>query len=423
MFGFLRSAPDHLAWRRAYSRCCQGVRREHGLRAVPWLSYESVALYLAASDLGGIPRPPESWPTCCKLRAGRNLSSAPDAVVLRYCAAAGLLLLGVKLEDDVRDSGSWAARILRWNLRKPIRRAAMTLNGFDAGLTDRLAACVGDHLAVERTGDEASLSETVRPTAAGFGHLFAGLAGTLPLQRRAASRDALRSLGERIGAAIIRHDCAVDREADLKRGEFNPLRSPEESEAALDDAIDDLTTAAREWREFAGPQADLSRLLEHRVDAIAGLTDRTIGLDPRCRADLERAGLARAPGSVYAATNPCAIIEILECCGGIADCVSCLAPSHHDPCRRSGCGNITWCCTPCDDLCGTSNTTGGPNDDSTSPLIGMKGKCLTALKPGGMIRVAGVRRRAEAQGEHLPKGTRVVVIAAESFGLLVRRAD
>lgn len=418
MFGFLRSAPDHLAWRRAYSRCCQGVRREHGLRAVPWLSYESVALYLAASDLGGIPRPPESWPTCCKLRAGRNLSSAPDAVVLRYCAAAGLLLLGVKLEDDVRDSGSWAARLIRWNLRKPIRRAGATLNGFDAGLTDRLAACVGDHLALERTGDEASLPETVRPTAAGFGHLFAGLAGALPPQRRAESRDALRSLGERIGAAIIRHDCAVDREADLKQGEFNPLRSPEESEAALDDAIDDLTTAAREWREFAGPQAELSRLLEHRVDVIA----RTVrSPEQECRARLEHAGLVRAPQSAYASANPCGLLEVLECCFDRNPCwADCLLPSG----RSSGCGCcLTDCCTPCDDLCGTSNTTGGPDDDSTSPLVGMTGKCLTALKPSGMIRIAGVRRRAEAQGEHLPKGTRVVVIAAESFGLLVRRAD
>ena len=416
MFGFLRSAPDHLAWRRAYARCCQGVRRQHGLKAVPWLSYESVALYLAASDLGGIPQPAESWPACCKLRAGRNFSSAPDAAVLRYCAAAGLLLLGVKLDDDIRDSGSWTARAMRWNLRREIRRA--TLDGIDPGLTNRLASCVRDHLAIERTGDGASLSDTVRPTAAGFGHLFAGLANTFTAERRERSRGALRDLGERIGAAIIRHDCALDREADQARGEFNPLRTPEESEAAIDDALDDLTTAALEWREFAGPQADLSRLLEYRSDAMAGMVRSP---EQECRRRLEQTGVLRAPQSVYASANPCGILEILECCFDRNPCwTDCLLPTG----RSSGCGCcLTDCCTPCDDLCGTSNTTGGPDDNSTSPLVGMTGTCTTALKPNGIIRVAGVRRRAEAHGEHLPKGTKVVVIAAESFGLLVRRAD
>jgi len=391
------------------------------------LSYEAVALYLAAADLGEIAHPAESWPTCCKLRSGRNLAPSPDAAVLRYSAAAGLVLMGVKLDDDVRDSGSWGARALRWSLRRPIRRAGETLSSADPGLTERLAGCVRDHLEVERRGSAATLEETVGPTSEAFGHLFAGLSRALS----GASHDAaaaLRNLGERIGAAIIRYDCAVDRAADQARGEFNPLRTADDSEAAIDDAIDDLTTAAADWRETAGPNAELARLLEHRIDAIAGTARPKCPptaplVSPECRTRLEHAGVARRPGSVYAAVNPCAALEILECCAGIADCLHCLAPSHHGGCGRSGCGNATWCCTPCDELCGTSNTTGGMDDDSTSPLVGMTGKCITALKPNGMIRVAGVRRRAEAQGEHLPKGTKVVVIAAESFGLLVRRAD
>lgn len=425
MFGFLRSSPRHETWRRAYARCCQGMHRQFGLRSVPWLSYEAVALYLAAIDLGAVPPPPESWPTCCRLRMGYDLRTGADAAVLAYCSSAGLLLVDVKLEDDIRDAGPWnlrrgRAQAMRWPLRKAFRQASGCLERMTPGLTDQLRGCIEEHLELERRGSAVTLDQTAEPTSRAFELLFRGLSGLLAATTPETT-EALGQLGRRIGSAIIRYDCAVDREADLRRGEFNPLRSADEGELAIDEAIDDLTTAARAWRVAVGRPSELGRLLDHRVDAI--LTEES-GPAAECAAALERSVVADNRKSVSLHINPCAIAEALDCCVGIADCLTCLTPRRHGGCLHDcGSGHAGCCCSPIDELCcSTSNTTGGEQDTS-SPLVGMKGKCVTALEPRGTIRVAGVRRRAEAEGEHLPKGTRVVVIAAESFGLLVRRAD
>ena len=426
MFGFLKSSPRHETWRRAYARCCQGVHRQFGLRTVPWLSYEAVGLYLASVDLGAIPRPADHWPICCRLRMGYDLRTGPDAAVLSYCSSAGLLLVDVKLEDDLRDSGPWSlrggrARALKWPLHRATRRASAFLERAAPALPTQLRSCVGEHLELERRGVGVTLDETAEPTSRAFGLLFRGISGLLP-GATPGMADALGRLGERIGSAIIRYDCAVDRETDERRGEFNPLRSAAEEELAIDDTLEDLTTAARDWRAIVGRESELARLFDHRIDSI--LAEGT-GTSVECAARLERSGLARDRESVYLHVNPCALVEALDCCVGLADCLSCLAPRRHGGCLHDcGAGHTGCCCSPIDDLCcSTSNVTGGDEDATGSPLIGMTGKCITSLKPQGTIRIGGVRRRAETKGEHLPKGTKVVVIAAESFGLLVRQAD
>jgi hypothetical protein len=118
MFGFLRASRDQIAYRQAYARCCSFQHLYFGVESLVFLSYEAVFLYLCSADSGMHPGPPADAPTCCRLRTSRRLTQAADAEVARFCAAFGLLLGAIKLEDDVRDERSWAARLAYWRLGK-----------------------------------------------------------------------------------------------------------------------------------------------------------------------------------------------------------------------------------------------------------------------------------------------------------------
>lgn len=414
MFGFLRSSRDHRIWRQAYARCCQGLRREYGLRVLPWLSYEGVALYLAAMDIGAVPPPGKEWPTCCRLRSVPQRREAPDREVVRYCSAAGVLLAGIKTEDDLRDRPTLAARLGARMFRGPLRRAEGELNAISPGLVDRLRSEVARHVELEARQDSVTLDAVVQPTARAFGLLFEGVAECGPSPTDG-DRAALRRLGERLGAAIIRFDCAVDRERDARRGEFNPLRSIDEGEEAYDAALDDLQEATAAWRAHVGPHSEIGTLLDWRIETLLRRPLPSVSSG----AIADRCQLRRDPRSVYAHMNLCAVVECLDCCVGVGDCLMCCAPPRSHGCD---CGTSTGCgCAFCDDLCSSSSTKS--TDDPEEPFVGRKGTCITALAPRGMIRIGGVRRRAETRGETLAKGTRVIVIGAESNGLIVKRAN
>lgn len=291
----------------------------------------------------------------------------------------------------------------------------MELDAVSPGLVERLRGEVTRHVEMEARRELATLDTVVEPTARAFGLLFEGVAGCCP-SLTDEDRAALRRLGERLGAAIIRFDCAVDRERDARRGEFNPLRSAEEAEDAYDAALDDLHDAAAAWRAHVGPRSEIATLLDRRIET---LLRRSLPSTSNNGAIADRCHLRRDPRSVYAYMNLCAVVECLDCCVGVADCLTCCAPSRS---HGSDCGTSTGCgCAFCDDLCSSSSTKTA--DDPEEPFIGRQGKCITSLTPRGMIRIDGVRRRAETKGERLLKGTRVIVIGADSNGLVVKRAD
>lgn len=299
--------------------------------------------------------------------------------------------------------------------RSPLRRAEGELDAISPGLVDRLRGEVARHVELEARQDSVTLDAVVPPTARAFGLLFEGIAGCGPLPTDE-DRAALRRLGERLGAAIIRFDCAVDRERDAQRGEFNPLRSADEAEEAYDAALDDLQEAEAGWRAHVGSHSEIGTLLDRRIET---LLRRSLPSTSSSGAIADRCNLRRDPRSVYAHMNVCAVLECLDCCVGVGDCLMCCAPSRSHGCD---CGTSTGCgCAFCDDLGSSSSTKTA--DDPEEPFVGRKGKCITALAPRGMIRIGGVRRRAETRGETLAKGTRVIVIGAESNGLIVKRAD
>src|SRR5205823_5938627 len=85
---------------------------------------------------------------------------------------------------------------------------------------------IAEHLALETNARPVLLAEYARPTARAFGYLFRCMSRLPGLAEQA---ELLERMGECVGSAIIAYDCAVDRDRDRRRGEFNPL--PEGAEA------------------------------------------------------------------------------------------------------------------------------------------------------------------------------------------------
>jgi hypothetical protein len=325
-------------WRQSYARVCQFQNRLFGISSLPFLSYEATFLYQLAVDSGLTPKLPGEAPTCCRMKKiakASLLTSEPggtsevsaNALPPTICAAFGVLLAGVKLQDDVTDSGRWSARLLWWIYRRRVHRAEEMLESFMPGLIADLRACLAEHQAIENSGSPKKLSDVMVPTGHGFAKLFRCVAELLTQSRDVATRSALvdriEHVGQSVGEAIIAWDCAVDFEADRINGHFNPLRNAEERAAAFQ--LCRLRLAQVGWLCPADSvSAPVIRSVMDRVEL--RMTRAEPVFTPTL---LERWGLIRQKGYAYARCDGCEVLccagELLDCCG--AGAVACSGPS------------------------------------------------------------------------------------------------
>ncbi len=296
MFGMLRPARATLAYRSTYARCCQHLRRVAGLSALPVLSYEAVLLYQVAVDAGRVDMGGLRSVRCCKLRALPG--HCGDRDVGEFCARVGLLLAAIKVSDDRRDGGPLAVRLFGWLLRRRFDATRAYFSRIDPHFTAVVDGFIAEHLALEHGGAAVSLAEYVRPTARAFGYVF-GLLARLPgLETRA---DLLTRLGECVGSAVISYDCAVDRDRDARRGDFNPLPEGDEAvPAALCFSRAALEQARRHCESAFGPAALTAATLQGVSERVSNVGRRLAC--PRCAAEVQRAlqgwGLAQPRGTL-----------------------------------------------------------------------------------------------------------------------------
>jgi hypothetical protein len=229
MFGFLNPVTHTGTYRQVYARCCQHHQLHYGLRSLPFLSYESIFLFLCWLDSSGASPSVLPQQRCCRLRQGGIDSRSLDFAIGQFCAAANLLLARMKLDDDVRDEESLMARGAARVLAGDFRRAQRYFVDMDPHFDATVRRAVEAHLAVEARADRVSLDEYVQPTADAFGYLFRLLARVPGMQVDGAR---LSALGRCIASAVIAFDCYVDWRRDQQRGSFNPLRSRDDREAA-----------------------------------------------------------------------------------------------------------------------------------------------------------------------------------------------
>jgi hypothetical protein len=266
MFGFLSTSSPSAGYRSAYARCCQFQRRHYGLRSLPVLSYEAVFLYLVWLEASGAPLTALPQQGCCRLRRLRTLPDLDDAAAGEFCASVGLLLAGVKLEDDRRDGGRLASRLGRRWLTAPIRRSAAYFERLDPGFGAAIGATIEAHLAIERSSRPVDLAVYARPTADAFGHVFRRLPGV-----GAARGDLLEDLGRHIGTAIIAFDCAIDWPRDRVTGSYNPLPGGPSLAGAIELARTELASAERACRVALGDASEAAAHLARVRDDLGCL--------------------------------------------------------------------------------------------------------------------------------------------------------
>ena len=318
MFGFLNPVRNDTAYRRVYARCCLHQNLNCGLLSLPFLSYESIFLYLCAMDAASCT--PCSLPNqvCCRLRTSRTLHHAPDAEIGRFCSAISMILATTKMQDDIRDGRSLKACFYNWLLKKQVRTARLYLSGIDNKFNQRINEFIHRHLEVERAGVSVGLDEYAQPTAEAFGYVFGLMAHIRTVK---VDRDTLSELGRRIGTALIAFDCAYDWQRDRTKGEFNPLPD----EGAICTAIvycqDQLRDASQVCRRAFGSECESSKVLVAVKKNIGIREPQTIY--SRLHELFQQWGFIRQKGAVQLNTD-CG----LWCCG-ICACLCCAAVLGH----------------------------------------------------------------------------------------------
>lgn len=407
--------------------------QEFGIGTLPFLSYEAVFLYLLATDAGLSNGPPDSTPTCCRLRTSRRLLSEPDADLACFCAAFGVLLGLIKIDDDVRDGGKLLSKLIHRRLSRKRKTVSQFFSKLDPQFDEKAAAFVSEHLALERQIDPIPLDEYAAPTADAFGYIFS-LATRIP-SPMAQSPDALDSteklfqrIGRAIGAAIISYDCAVDWQRDRRLGQFNPLPDQDAVESAIDVSCVRLDDAAFECEQRFGTMSTCSRVLTSVFERVssqprresnnaATLQNRLGQAMTSINRRLQSWGLRREPGYVYARFDCC---DVAACCDGAGEVGGCCAGGGEVGAPACCPGD---CCCICSDYCAGDAFGKNRQQKELENLKGETGITRSRLSPNGVILIHGKRRRACAESGPIPPDTKVEVIEVRGFGLLVRPTE
>lgn len=423
MFGFLAPRQKISKWRQSYARVCQHQRTLFGLTSLPFLSYEATFLYQLGIDFQLIPVLSECAPTCCRLRRISNDDERQDVSAAMFASAFGMMLAGVKLDDDVIDSGRWFNRLARWKYRKAIATSHQILDGLSDGLLASIRSAIEEHKNLESSGCR-DLDAYCQPTAEGFGQVFRSFAAAVSKQKNDAFEE-FAEIGRHLGAAIIAWDCAVDFQKDQIKGEYNPLANDIDVRRSFDFCL--LQLAEIGWLL---PEGSTSAAV------IASVSDRV-----RIRRNsnvehpvktFERWGFLRQKGRAYAKCDGCdALCLVGDCCeclgggaeaaGGCAECGS-----------TGGCGcpcfDVIFCCGGDDPCAGNSKkktSKQGDKDSSDEPPAfawchGKEGIVDDTLNPGGFVLVDGERIIAKsASGRMMVVGTHCKVVGTDPFGITV----
>ena len=427
MFGFL--APRHRVpeWRRSYARICQTQRRLFGLTSLPFLSYEAAFLYQLAVDLQLLPQLQPDAPECCRLRRQRRTDPQHDKKAASFAAAFSLMLAGVKLDDDVADSGRWLNRFLAWKYRPQVRGACELLDAYAPSVTGQVAAAIKTHHVMEFDDAAVSIDDYSNPAGDGFAAVFEGFVDAISESTNSEVRAVFSKVGHSIGKAIIAWDCAVDFEKDRINGEFNPLQNETDVQRSFELCLMQLARVG-----WAVPEGGICQQVAGSV-ADRVRARRTVSSAKHVVRRLERWGFVRERGFEYARCDGCeAICALGECAGGAGgageaaagcgDCGTCCAP------------DLCHCCFPCHDHngpCSDSKKKGRSdrNEAQTTKTpyadyIGKNGITDSELVPSGFILSEGIRMPARSlSGEYISAGTPVEIVGADPFGVSVTRSS
>lgn len=461
MFGFLKPScsnrrTNHSAYksyRQVYAAFCAHHRNRYGVLASALISYEAVFLYHLAIESGACSPPTANTPHCCRLRSDPTNRWNLDRELADFCSDFGLLLVQIKIEDDVRDSRSVVARTAQRLWKRKFGMAQQRLENVSPGLIKQINDLVDKHLSFESlnntqnsnhriTNKHLGIREYAQPTADSFRLIFEGF-GKL-CEKRGGDTKEFGAIGEDVGRSILAGDCCMDFERDLERGEFNPLSNNEQKQDAISLSLQSLSRLGWACNDLAAnnsisgiektSESVLSTVVASAFKRVSGLRD-SIAAPAQKYTSLKK----------YAALKFGARGGFCDCdCGGCdcggCDCGDCGACDGGDCGGSEGCGMCDWCgdsdtthingcdCLYCGNTCENNSSTNKKKskikiENATLHEITQKSRGITVgpLNPTGVILIEGEEKPAKSMSGFIPDGTHVEVIKQDTFGLVVDR--
>ncbi len=358
MFGFLRFCRNEPAYRDAYRRCCQFQHIEYGVPSLGLLSFEAVFLYQLGVDFGLVDTqsiPGDRDRRCCRLQASRRMLTDPDAWLAQFATSFGVLLGKIKIEDDIRDNGRWAARLGNRLLRGSHRKMQQYFQRLDPNFTETTSQLVQQHHHLEASTNQHSLAVYAQPTGNAFAYIFKLLAQSAAVNRCdpalvARFSEVAEPVGNHLGQAIIAFDCAVDYSKDQHTGDYNPLSDEGAVTQAYQFAGQRLHKAADLIQTLALPIDRLAvtkRILLARAKSISQTIDKSLAA---CSSDLIALSMKDVQEPDFAKMGSKPKKKKKDNCLDGCDCSCCYCG---DCCPTGGgnCCDGLDCCAACDCSC------------------------------------------------------------------------
>lgn len=201
----------------SYCGLCHSLRTGFGPLAAVFLNYE--AQFLAIITSAQREQPPNLAQTRCPFNAFlKRVPILDDRDASKFAAAATMLLISERLQDNLRDESHLGSKILLWLFRTQIRNARQVLlsMGFPCEYLD-----ISTHnQRLVEAGNSPGLRACLEPTAFLVGEIFAhtGIIANVP-----SNSHSLRSLGRAVGSLVTLTDACQDLHDDRLAGTYNPI--------------------------------------------------------------------------------------------------------------------------------------------------------------------------------------------------------
>ncbi|MDQ6701307.1 MAG: DUF5685 family protein [Acidobacteriota bacterium] len=211
-------SPERRLWQLHYCGTCKTMGRQYGHKSRPMLNHDAVFLAELLTQLAG--EDVEAWGGAYQSRNCVRLPGKEEMpVVLRYAAAANVLLSEYKLNDRQIDSPGKGWTYVRKMFSRSFRSARKDLAAWEFPL----AQC--DRILSRQGQLECSLSDVEQvagPTAEATAIVFRHGARLMGLNAKA---EELAGIGHRFGNIVYVLDAWEDFDQDAQSGAFNALQS------------------------------------------------------------------------------------------------------------------------------------------------------------------------------------------------------
>ena len=226
-------------WRNHYCGTCKTIGSRYGQAARLTLNHDTVFLAELLTALSSDLRLSPAYRSFNCMTLPKRGEEMP--AVLRYSAAATLVLTEFKVIDHIEDTGRRRWRAMSRAFSQSFRNARRDLA--DLGFpVERLHETLRTQSTRERDGT--TLGEFSAPTAEATALFFAH--GALVTHQAPEAAATLESLGRKFGELVYLLDAFEDYEKDLASGAFNAIRALGGDKREVAAQLQSLTEAVRE---------------------------------------------------------------------------------------------------------------------------------------------------------------------------------